>query len=46
MTYQKNPMTLLNAIKRVKSQNENIGFILVGDGELIQEMENFIKKIN
>lgn len=44
MTYQKDPMTLLNAIKRVKSQNENIGFILVGDGELRQEMENFIKK--
>lgn len=44
MTHQKDPMTLLSAIKRVRSQNENIGFILVGDGELRQEMEIFIKK--
>lgn len=42
MTKQKDPMTLLRAIKRVLSQKGNISFLLVGDGELKPDMEKFI----
>ncbi len=44
MTEQKDPMTLLKAIKEVVSSENNIGFLLVGDGELRPEMELFIKE--
>ena len=35
MTYQKDPFTMLRAIKRVSETNKNIVFLMVGNGELL-----------
>ncbi len=44
MTEQKDPLTLLKAIKIVKEKNNNINFMLVGDGELKPMMESYVEE--
>ncbi len=46
MNKQKDPITLLRAVKKVVLSNKNISFLFVGEGDLKAEMEKFIKKNN
>lgn len=40
---QKNPMCLLYAVEKIISENTNLKCLFVGDGELHEEMMNFIR---
>ena len=43
LTDQKRPLSFLNLVKSVQQKNQNIFFIMVGDGELAGECNEFIR---
>jgi len=44
LTYQKNPLLFLNAAAKVVQIYKSAKFVLVGDGPLYKDCENFIRK--
>jgi len=46
MTIQKDPFTLIRAIRKVKDQTTDIVFLLMGNGELLDEAKALVKKLD
>lgn len=44
MTKQKNPLGMLEAFQQALASNQSLHLLLVGDGELMPEIESFISK--
>jgi len=44
MTLQKAPINMLKAFYKVNKKNPEMHLLMVGDGELVQEVKNFIKQ--
>ena len=45
MTYQKDPFTMVRAIKRVSETNKNIMFLMVGNGELLDATKKLASEL-
>nr|WP_319398255.1 glycosyltransferase family 4 protein [uncultured Carboxylicivirga sp.] len=45
MTVQKEPLTLVKAMKHIASVNDNIQLLMVGDGELKEQTINLVNKL-
>ena len=46
MTYQKDPLTMIKAIQTVIAKEQNIHFLMVGNGELLEETKYLAKSLN
>jgi glycosyltransferase involved in cell wall biosynthesis len=46
MTIQKDPLTLIRAIKEVKKKTDDIVFLLMGNGDLHAEAKALVKQLN
>lgn len=46
MTIQKDPITLIKAIRRVKERTTDIVFLLMGNGELLEDAKALVKKLD
>ena len=46
MTYQKDPLTMIKAIQSVIEKEQNIHFLMVGNGELLEDTKNLAKSLN
>lgn len=46
MTIQKDPLTLIRAIKRVKDKTTDIVFLLMGNGDLLEDAKDLVKKLD
>jgi glycosyltransferase involved in cell wall biosynthesis len=45
MTYQKDPITMIKAIEAVVSKTQNVHFLLVGNGELLEETKTLAQDL-
>jgi glycosyltransferase involved in cell wall biosynthesis len=46
MTIQKDPLTLIRAIRRVKDKTNEIVFLLMGNGDLLEDAKALVKKLD
>jgi glycosyltransferase involved in cell wall biosynthesis len=46
MTIQKDPLTLIRAIRKVKDKTTDIVFLLMGNGDLLEDAKALVKKLD
>lgn len=45
MTYQKDPITMIKAIHAVVAKTENVHFLMIGNGELLEDAKNLAQEL-